>query len=85
MIEGNGTIVMEILNDIKEDLDYIFVPVGGGGLAAGIASTSSQLSPETKVVGVEPDGAPAYNEAKKAGKPVPLQSFSRFCNGSAVK
>lgn len=41
MIEGNGTIVMEILNDIKEDVDFIFVPVGGGGLAAGIASTTS--------------------------------------------
>jgi threonine dehydratase len=70
MIEGNGTIVMEILNDIKEDIDFILVPVGGGGLAAGIASTVSQLSPDTKVIGVEPDGAASLTAARKEGKPV---------------
>jgi threonine dehydratase len=84
IIEGQGTVAMEILAD-KPDVDYVFVPVGGGGLSAGVGSYFKIFSPKTKIIGLEPEGAPSMSEALKAGKPVSLDSIDRFVDGAAVK
>ncbi len=75
---------MEILAD-KPGIDYVFVPVGGGGLSAGVGSYFKIFSPKTKIIGLEPEGAPSMYEALKAGKPVCLESIDRFVDGAAVK
>jgi len=84
IIEGQGTVAVEILEDLS-DIDYVFVPVGGGGLSAGIGSYFKTYSPRTKVIGVEPEGAPSMYEALKAGQPVTLDSIERFVDGASVK
>lgn len=59
--------------------------MGGGGLAAGVAAYVKAMSPKTKIIGVQPEGAPSLITAKKAGKPTPIDGrYSRFCDGSAV-
>lgn len=73
------------MKDLEGDLDYCFIPVGGGGLAAGVSFVLKQLSPDTKCIGFEPEGAPAMSEALKAGKPVVLGKISRYCDGSAIR
>ena len=85
IIEGQGTIAYEILNLTKEPLDYIFVPIGGGGLASGVGSYIKLMSPETKVIGVEPAGAPCMSEAIKRGERVELEHIDKFVDGAAVK
>jgi threonine dehydratase len=65
--------------------DYLFVPVGGGGLSAGVGSYFKTFSPKTKIIGVEPEGAPSMYEALKAGYPVTLDNIERFVDGAAVK
>ncbi|HVZ26785.1 MAG TPA: threonine ammonia-lyase [Sediminibacterium sp.] len=84
IIEGQATVGMEILED-QPDIDYIFVPVGGGGLSAGVGAYCKTLSPKTKIIGLEPEGAPSMYEALKAGRPVTLESIDRFVDGAAVK
>ena len=84
IIEGQGTVGVEILED-QSDIDYIFVPVGGGGLSAGVGSYFKTYSPKTKVIGLEPEGAPSMFEALKAGHPVTLDNIERFVDGAAVK
>ena len=84
IIEGQATVGMEILED-QPDIDYLFVPVGGGGLSAGVGAYYSLFSPKTQIVGVEPAGAPSMLEALKAGKPVELNNIERFVDGAAVK
>ena len=84
IIEGQGTVAVEILED-KTDIDYLFVPVGGGGLSAGVGSYFKTYSPKTKVIGLEPEGAPSMFEAMKAGHPVTLENIDRFVDGAAVK
>jgi len=84
IIEGQGTVGIEILED-QSDIDYLFVPVGGGGLSAGVGSYFKTYSPKTKIIGVEPEGAPSMFEALKAGHPVTLDSIERFVDGAAVK
>jgi threonine dehydratase len=66
--EGQGTVGKEILDDANAHIDYLFVPVGGGGLASGVGSYFKQLSPQTKIIGVEPAGAAAMFKSLKAGK-----------------
>ena len=66
-------------------VDYLFVPVGGGGLSAGVGSYFKTFSPNTKIIGVEPEGAPSMYEALKAGHPVTLENIERFVDGAAVK
>jgi threonine dehydratase len=85
IIEGQGTIAVEILQDIKEKIDYLFVPIGGGGLVSGIGSYFKQISPETKIIGAEPQGAPAMAESLKQNKVVTLDSIDKFIDGAAVK
>jgi threonine dehydratase len=65
--------------------DYLFVPVGGGGLSAGAGTYFKTFSPKTKIIGVEPEGAPSMFEALKAGHPVTLENIERFVDGAAVK
>ena len=84
IIEGQGTVGVEIL-DQQPDIDYLFVPVGGGGLAAGVGSYFNHHSPGTKIIGVEPEGAPSMTEALKLDKPVTLDSIDNFVDGAAVK
>jgi threonine dehydratase len=84
VIEGQGTVALEILNEsIKPD--FIFVPVGGGGLIAGISEVLKTKSPCTKIIGIEPEGAPSMVAALKAGKPVTLDTIDKFVDGAAVK
>jgi threonine dehydratase len=88
IIEGQGTVAVEILEDLPKDaqpLDYLFVPVGGGGLASGTGSYFKMYSPATKVIGLEPEGAPSMLAAFKAGHPVTLDSIERFVDGASVK
>jgi threonine dehydratase len=84
IIEGQGTVGIEIL-EAQSDIDYLFIPVGGGGLSAGVGSYFKIFSPKTKVIGVEPEGAPSMYEALKAGYPVTLDNIERFVDGAAVK
>jgi len=84
VIEGQGTVGKEILDEIQ-DIDYIFIPIGGGGLCAGVGQYFRSLSQHTKVIGVEPAGAPSMKEALKAGKPVKLEKIQRFVDGASVQ
>lgn len=84
IIEGQGTVALEILED-QDDVDFLFVPVGGGGLAAGVGSYFKTFSPKTKIIGIEPEGAPSMKKAREAGHPVTLESIDRFVDGAAVK
>jgi threonine dehydratase len=85
IIAGQGTVGLEILEDIQEPIDYLFVPIGGGGLTAGLCEVFKQLSPDTKIIGIEPEGAPSMTEALKAGRPVVLDKIDKFVDGAAVK
>jgi len=84
IIEGQATVAAEILEDLQ-GIDYVFVPVGGGGLASGTGSYFKAYSPNTKIIGLEPEGAPSMLAALKAGHPVTLDSIDRFVDGAAVK
>ena len=85
VMEGQGTIGREILSQTPERLDYIFVPIGGGGLASGLGSYIKSMSPETKIIGVEPAGAPCMKAAIENGGPVELEEIDKFVDGAAVK
>jgi threonine dehydratase len=84
VIEGQGTVGLEILDDLK-DVDYLFLPVGGGGLSAGVGKFFKTYSPQTKVIGLEPQGAPSMYKALEAGHPVMLSEIDSFVDGAAVK
>ena len=85
VMEGQGTIGKEILEQADVKLDYIFVPIGGGGLASGLGSYIRQMSPDTKIIGVEPGGAPCMKAAIEAGEVVELEHIDKFVDGAAVK
>lgn len=84
IIEGQGTVGKEIADELT-GIDYVFVPVGGGGLIAGTGSYFKQVSPRTHIVGLEPEGAPSMKEALRQGAPVTLEQIDRFVDGAAVK
>lgn len=85
VIEGQGTVGLEILEDCDQQIDYIFVAIGGGGLISGLGSYFRQLSPQTKIIGVEPMGAAAMYESLKVGEPITLDKIDPFVDGAAVK
>lgn len=85
VIEGQGTVAVEILDEISQPIDVLLVPVGGGGLAAGVGSYFNALSPNTRIIGVEPAGAPAMQRSLAEGKIVTLDSIDKFVDGAAVK
>ena len=84
VMEGQGTIGLEILEDLQ-DIDYLLLPVGGGGISSGTGSYFHQVSPNTKIIGIEPEGAPSLKEALKVGSPVELPSIDKFVDGAAVQ
>ncbi|MDP4184177.1 MAG: threonine ammonia-lyase [Bacteroidota bacterium] len=85
IIEGQATVGLEILQDSHENIDYIFVPIGGGGLAAGIGSYFKQMSPNTKIIGVEPKGAPSMKQSLEKGQIIELSDVDKFVDGAAVQ
>ncbi|MDD5577911.1 MAG: threonine ammonia-lyase, biosynthetic [Methylobacter sp.] len=85
VIAGQGTVAMEILRQQTGKLDAIFVPVGGGGLIAGIAAYVKFVRPEIKIIGVEPDDADCLNRALKAKHRVIIKQVGLFADGVAVK
>ncbi len=85
VIAGQGTVAMEILRQHTGHLDAIFVPVGGGGLIAGVAVYAKFVRPDIKIIGVEPDDADCLNQALKAGERVILSQVGLFADGVAVK
>lgn len=85
IIEGQATIGLEIIQDSKVKIDYIFIPIGGGGLAAGLGAYVKQISPETKVIGVEPAGAAGMKFSIAAGVVTELAKIDKFVDGAAVK
>ncbi|WP_276913726.1 threonine ammonia-lyase IlvA [Aneurinibacillus aneurinilyticus] len=85
IIAGQGTVGMEIMDEIADDIDYVFVGIGGGGLAAGVGTYMKSISPSTKVIGVEPEGAPCMKQALAQNKPVTLANIDKFVDGAAVK
>lgn len=84
VIAGQGTVTMEILRQQQGPLDAIFVPVGGGGLIAGIAAYVKYLRPEVRIIGVEPEGSSCLLAAMRAGERVVLPSVDGFADGTAV-
>ncbi len=85
VIAGQGTIAMEILRQKTDDIKAIFVPVGGGGLIAGIAVYAKFVRPDIKIIGVEPDDSDCLNQALRANKRVTLKQVGLFADGVAVK
>lgn len=85
VIAGQGTIGMEILRQRPGQLDAVFVPIGGGGLAAGVAAYVKNLRPEIRVIGVEPGDSDAMRQSIEAGYPVMLNEVGLFADGVAVK
>ena len=85
VISGQGTVGLEILSDSSNPIDYLFMPVGGGGLASGVSSVFKVLSPTTKIIGVEPKGAPSLTTSLKKGENVTLTEIDNFVDGAAVK
>lgn len=85
VIEGQATVGLEILEQTKVKIDYVFVAIGGGGLSSGLSSVFKYLSPETKIIGVEPEGAPSMLTSLKNKKIIALDKIEAFVDGAAVK
>ncbi|MEO9967711.1 MAG: threonine ammonia-lyase IlvA [Reichenbachiella sp.] len=85
VIEGQGTVALEILEESDGPIDYLIVPIGGGGLASGAITAFKALSPNTKIIGVEPMGAPAMKESISARDNLVLSQIDTFIDGAAVK
>jgi threonine dehydratase len=85
VIAGQGTIGKEILEQAEENIDAVFVPIGGGGLIAGIAAWIKQTQPGIRIIGVEPEDSAAMKESIDAGKPVVLDHVGIFADGVAVR
>lgn len=84
IIEGQATVAAEVLEELPQ-FDYLFVPVGGGGLAAGMGAYCATFAPAVKIIGVEPAGAPSMRNALDHGAPVTLDDIDRFVDGASVK
>lgn len=85
VIAGQGTVGLEILDSYKNPIDFLFLPIGGGGLSAGVSTVFKQLSPQTKIIGVEPLGAPAMKNSIAKGENTTLETIDKFVDGAAVK
>lgn len=85
VMAGQGTLAVEILNDIDTEPHFLFASVGGGGLLSGVGTYLKNVSPDTKVIAVEPAGAASYFESNKAGHVVTLDKIDKFVDGAAVK
>ncbi|AWW28923.1 threonine dehydratase [Echinicola strongylocentroti] len=85
VIEGQGTIAKEMLDDADFPIDYLFLPIGGGGMAAGVSTYFKKTSPETKLIGTEPKGAPSMLTSIQNLKNTVLDEIDGFVDGAAVK
>jgi len=85
IIEGQATVGLEVVTQAEQPLDYVFVPVGGGGLIAGLSSVFHYLSPKTKIIGVEPEGAPAMMNSLSRKQNTTLNEIDKFVDGAAVR
>lgn len=85
IIEGQATVGLEILQQFKQPIDYLFVSIGGGGLASGLLAVFKELSPSTKIIGIEPEGAPSMKMAMEEGRVITLDHIDKFIDGAAVK
>ncbi|HEX7055982.1 MAG TPA: threonine ammonia-lyase IlvA [Bacilli bacterium] len=84
-IVGQATVGLEIMNQTADPIDYVFGTIGGGGLMAGVGTYFKSVSPETKIIGVEPAGAPGMKRSLEENRVVPLDSIDKFVDGAAVK
>ena len=85
VIEGQGTVGLEIFKDADVRIDYLLLAIGGGGLASGVSTVFRQLSPHTRIIGVEPAGAPAMENAFEQNEIITLERVDKFVDGAAVK
>lgn len=85
VIAGQGTVGLELMNDMQGPVDYVFAGIGGGGLIAGMATYIKGVSPSTRVVGVETTGAPSMRQSVDSGEIVTLGEIDKFVDGTAVK
>jgi len=85
VIAGQGTIGLEILQQADEKIDAVFVPIGGGGLIAGIATIIKSMQPDVRIIGVEPEDSTAMRDSIEAGEPVVLDHVGIFADGVAVR
>lgn len=85
VIAGQGTVAIEILKQAKQKIDYLILPIGGGGLASGTGVWFKTYSPKTKIIGVEPEGAACMKEAFLHKKSTALKHVDKFVDGAAVK
>ncbi|AIZ42753.1 threonine ammonia-lyase IlvA [Cellulophaga baltica] len=84
-IEGQGTVGLEIIHQTAAPIDYVFVAIGGGGLASGLCGVFQQLSPNTKIIGVEPEGAASMKTSIENGMNTELAHIDKFVDGAAVQ
>lgn len=85
VIEGQATVGLEIVEQATTPIDYLFLPVGGGGLASGVSTLFKHLSPNTKIIGVEPEGAPSMSTSIRNNKNTELKHIEKFVDGAAVR
>lgn len=85
VMEGQGTVGLEILRDATGKIDYLLMAIGGGGLASGVATVFKELSPKTKLIGVEPLGSPSMKLSIDEGHVIALDTIDKFVDGAAVK
>lgn len=84
IIEGQGTVGKEIYEQSDEEIDFIFIPIGGGGISSGVGSYFKQVSPKTKIIGVEPQGAASMKLSIDKGKITRFENMDKFVDGAAV-
>ncbi|WP_426448890.1 threonine ammonia-lyase IlvA [Paenibacillus sp. S-38] len=85
VVAGQGTVGLELMNDLREQVDFVFAGIGGGGLISGVGSYIKSISPQTRVIGVETTGAPSMQQSLEAGEVVTLAEIDKFVDGTAVK
>ncbi|MGA0896456.1 MAG: threonine ammonia-lyase IlvA [Flavobacteriaceae bacterium] len=85
VIEGQATLALEMLEQYSDVLDVLLVPIGGGGLVSGVITVFKERSPQTKIIGVEPEGAPSMQKSLASGKRIALKEMDGFVDGAAVR
>lgn len=85
IIAGQGSVAVEIMNDVEKPIDFVFGSIGGGGLMSGVSTYIKNLSPHTKMIGVEPEGAQSMIASLKNGEVTSLETIDKFVDGAAVK
>lgn len=83
LIAGQGTVGYEIMQDLK-DVDTVVVPLGGGGVLAGVATAVKSINPKCRVIGAEPERIPRYSESRKQGKPVTVELKDTLADGLMI-